>query len=247
MQNEDRWVPTKFLKKGDGWAASRNGIHPTSWITGDLLAAAYGRTIAAHCRGRVIDVGCGPAPLYEMYRSRSTSITCIDWGSSLHDVSFCDSYVDLNREWAGIPSDSFDTVISTDVLEHLHSPETFFSEVARVCAPGGKLILGVPFLYWIHEAPHDYLRHTEFSLRRYCTLNSLEVVELFSTGGGPEVMADLALKMIRPPQSIARVLHGVARALLRCPPFPNISRRTQQSCPLGYVLVASKPNDNAPH
>jgi SAM-dependent methyltransferase len=241
MKNEDKWVPTKFEKKNGAWVGSRSGLNPISWLIGDLDAAAYSSAITTHSKGRVIDVGCGSAPLYLMYRDRASSITCIDWDNSLHNVSFCDRYVDLNREWNDVPSDSFDTVIATDVLEHLHSPEVFFSEAARICAPGGKLILGVPFMYWIHEAPHDYLRHTEFSLRRHCQLSGLEVVELSSTGGAPEVMADLAFKMLRPRRSVAKILHGLARAVLRCPPLPRLSQRSRHLIPLGYVLVATKP------
>jgi SAM-dependent methyltransferase len=174
-----------------------------------------------------------------MYRDRSSSVTCIDWDNSLHNVSYCDHYVDLNGKW-DVPSDAFDTVIATDVLEHLHSPEAFFSEASRICAPGGKLILGVPFLYGIHEAPHDYLRHTEFSLRRLCQLSSLEVVDLRRVGGIPEVMADLAFKMLSPGRSVSRILYVMARTLLRCPPFPRLSRRTQETSTLSYVLIASK-------
>jgi len=241
MQNEDKWVPTKFVQRGNSWAASRHNVGPSSWLFADLVAAAYGRAISMHCRGRVIDVGCGSAPLYLMYKDRSSSVTCIDWGNSLHNVSFCDHYVDLNGKWDDVPSGAFDTVIATDVLEHLHHPENFFAEAARICAPGGKLILGVPFLYWIHEAPHDYLRHTEFSLRRCCQINSLEVIELVSIGGAPEVIADLAFKMFSPGRSISKALNFLARGILRCPPFPRLSKRTRQAVPLGYVLVASKP------
>ncbi|WP_395019646.1 class I SAM-dependent methyltransferase [Dongia sp.] len=241
MKNEDKWVPTKFVERDGAWVSSRTDVGPSSWLITDLVASAYHRAIAAHCRGRVIDVGCGSAPLYAMYRKHASSVTCIDWDNSLHNLSFCDSYVDLNRAWDGVPSDSFDTVISTDVMEHLHSPETFFSEAARVLAPGGKFILSLPFLYWIHEAPHDYLRHTEFSLRRLCRLNRLEVVELTTTGGAPEVLADMAFKMFGPGKTASKFLYYFARGMLRCPPFPRISRRTRQALPLGYVLVASKP------
>lgn len=240
MQNENKWVPTKFVEKDGSWVASRSHVNPSSWLFADLIAAAYGRAISKHCSGRVIDIGCGPAPLYPMYKDLSSSITCIDWDNSLHNVSFCDHYVDLNSEWADVPSGAFDTVIATDVLEHLHSPDNFFSEASRICAPGGKLILGVPFLYWIHEAPHDYLRHTEFSLRRYCQLNSLEVVELFSVGGAPEVVADLACKMLGRRRSISKGLHFLASCILRCPPFPHLSKKTRQAMPLSYVLIASK-------
>jgi len=241
MQNEDKWVPTKFVEKNGAWSSSRSHVSPASWFFADLIAAAYSHAIGRHARGRLIDVGCGSAPLYAMYKGRSSSITCIDWQGSLHNISFCDQYVDLNKAWDGVQSNAFDTVIATDVLEHLHSPENFFSEVARICAPGGKLILGVPFLYCIHEAPHDHLRHTEYSLRRYCELNSLEVIELSATGGTPEVILDLTFKTLGSRRTISKALYFLARGLLRCPPIPRLSRKTRQAFPLSYVLVAAKP------
>jgi hypothetical protein len=96
-------------------------------------------------------------------------------------------------------------------------------------------------MYWIHEEPHDHLRHTEFSLRRYCELNSLEVIELFSTGGAPEVIVDLIFKALAPGRKISKVLYHLARGILRCPPFPHLSKKTRRKIPLSYVLVASKP------
>jgi SAM-dependent methyltransferase len=239
MRNEDKWRPTKFVERQGRWVGSRSYVGPASWLTADLAGGAYSDAIARHCKGRVIDVGCGPAPLYGMYRPHAASITCIDWDNSPHNISFCDTHTDLNERW-DIPSQAFDTVIATDVLEHLHSPSTFFAEISRICAPGGKLILGVPFMYWIHEAPHDYLRHTEFSLRRLCKKSELEIVELSAYGGAPEVMIDIALKMLRPPRAIAGPLYALIRGVLRCPPVPSISRKSRTAIPLGYVLVASK-------
>jgi SAM-dependent methyltransferase len=239
MRNEDKWKPSKFIEQNGKWMPSRETIGTGSWLMGDLMTSAYSDVILRHCRGRVIDVGCGPAPLYGMYRRQATSVTCIDWDNSLHDVSFCDKYVDLNDKW-DVPSEAFDTIIATDVLEHLHSPSTFFSEISRICAPGGKLILGVPFMYWIHEAPHDYLRHTEFSLRRLAAESGMSVVELFGYGGAPEVIADLTLKILQPRRWIAKPLYALIRAILRCRPIPGISRGTRSVLPLGYVMVATK-------
>jgi len=41
----------------------------------------------------------------------------------------------------------FDTVILSDVLEHLPTPENIINEIYRVLAKNGKLLLNVPFLY----------------------------------------------------------------------------------------------------
>jgi len=31
--------------------------------------------------------------------------------------------------------------------------------------PGGKIILSTPFVFGIHDAPHDYFRYTKYGLR----------------------------------------------------------------------------------
>ena len=41
-------------------------------------------------------------------------------------------------------NDFFDTVFSTEVLEHVHSPGKFFQEAYRVLKPGGELIVTTP-------------------------------------------------------------------------------------------------------
>jgi SAM-dependent methyltransferase len=211
----------------------------------DRCAESYAKSIGEHARGRVIDVGCGPVPLYGMYRPKAETITCVDWGNSLHDVNFCDGFFDLNKTW-DLPSDSFDTVIATDVLEHLYAPATFFSEAARICAPGGKLILGVPFFYWIHEAPHDHLRHTEFSLRRFCEVNDLAVQELYAIGGAPEILTDILFKVLPLRGSIGRAAYWLARKALSIGMVRSMSMKTRKKFPMSYVLVASKDTVKSP-
>ena len=44
------------------------------------------------------------------------------------------------------PSDYFDFVLSSDVLEHVPNPEEAFVEIHRILKPGGTFIFTVPFL-----------------------------------------------------------------------------------------------------
>ena len=52
------------------------------------------------------------------------------------------------------------------MLEHVAAPERAIAELHRVLAPGGALVLSTPFVFEIHEAPHDYYRFTEHGLRQ---------------------------------------------------------------------------------
>ncbi len=42
------------------------------------------------------------------------------------------------------PPETFDIIVSLDILEHLHDDRLFAQEMARVLKPGGKLILSTP-------------------------------------------------------------------------------------------------------
>lgn len=56
--------------------------------------------------------------------------------------------------------------------------------------------MNTPFLYWIHEAPHDYYRHTQFSLERVVGAAGLELVVLVQLGGAFDVLADMVGKLL---------------------------------------------------
>lgn len=61
--------------------------------------------------------------------------------------------------------ESFNFILCTEVLEHLHTPHVAISEFSRVLKPGGMLVLTTRFVFPIHDAPHDYYRYTEYGLR----------------------------------------------------------------------------------
>ena len=56
--------------------------------------------------------------------------------------------------------DSFDLVISFDVLEHVNDPFISAEELKRVLKPGGILIADIPFLQAEHGYPHHYFNAT---------------------------------------------------------------------------------------
>jgi SAM-dependent methyltransferase len=60
---------------------------------------------------------------------------------------------------------SYDFILCTEVLEHLHAPHVAISEMDRVLRSGGTLVLTTRFVFPIHDAPHDYYRYTKYGLQ----------------------------------------------------------------------------------
>ena len=76
----------------------------------------------------------------------------------------------------GLAGDTFETVLCTEVLEHLPEPQRAIDEIFRVLKPGGMLLLTTRFLFPIHDAPHDYFRFTKYGLRHL--LRRFDILEL---------------------------------------------------------------------
>lgn len=239
MQRSDDWQPTKYIPTAHGaWRVNPDYVAPASWFFGNRVIVAYAAAIRSEARGRLLDAGCGDVPYYGLYRDQVDATTCIDWPGTSHGRLHIDEYVDLNES---LPFDdrSFDTVLLTDVLEHIARPAALLGEVARVLAPGGSAIVTVPFLYWVHEAPHDYFRYTEHGLRALCAEAGLLVGSLAPYGGYPDVVLDLLSKgLVRGPR-VGRAYAAAGQRLAATGAYRRLATRSAAAFPLGYVLVAN--------
>jgi SAM-dependent methyltransferase len=242
MKNESSWQPSKFAFDGSRLSPGPESSD-ASWLLTQLIAKAYERYLPEFARGRLLDLGCGKVPLYAAYRAKVSEITCVDWGMSAHGGQHLDVTHDLNQPLP-LPDERFDTVILSDVLEHVRAPEALLGEVARILAPGGKLLLNVPFFYWLHEQPHDYYRYTEHALRAMVQRSGLQLVSLESLGGAPEVLADVIGKHVCQVPFVgrmsSRVLQKMTHAITGLPAISRQLAPSRQRFPLAYFLVAGK-------
>ncbi len=196
--------------------------------------------IREHASGVLLDLGCGKVPLFDQYQPLTTDVICIDWANTLHPNPFLDVECDLN-EGIELADGSVDSILITDVLEHIAEPQRLWQEMARVLRPGGKVMLAVPFFYRIHEAPHDFYRYTEFALRRFVDQAGLSLITLEPYGGWPEVVVDLLGKRLAGIRSVSAVYLTISQAVVRSRWGHKLSVRTARDFPLGYALVAQKP------
>ncbi len=210
----------------------------------DLVARLYSSFLPKFVKGRLLDLGCGTVPFYGMYRNYVHEVICADWPNTLHPSPHLDLMCDLTRPLP-FREGVFDSILLSDVLEHIPNPELLWAEMARVLRPGGVVVLNVPFFYWLHEMPYDFYRYTEFALRRFAENAGLEVVVFQPVGGAFEVMCDLFAKLAHGVPLLGATLsiciQAFAKALLRFPLMRDASIKSAKRIPLGYFLVARKP------
>ena len=245
MKNKDSWKPGKFVYKKGRLRASKDPgeVGIASRLTADLVAGFYDEWIRKHVHGKLLDLGCGKVPLYLAYKDYTDENICIDWGNTRHKNPFLDGESDLNNPLP-LGDAEFDSVILSDVLEHIRYPEQLLAEICRVMKTEGTLLMNVPFYYWLHEEPHDYFRYTEFALRSFLEKAGFRILLLEPLGGAPEVMADIAAKnIVKVPfigKPSALFVQSLTWHLVRTSLGKKISRKSALRFPLEYGIIAAK-------
>lgn len=242
MLNEALWKPSKFLLREDGLHANPDPacVAPSSRLNVELLAEALLPALRKHAQGRLLDLGCGSVPLYETYRPQVDSICCVDWAHSGHSLLHIDLAADLNQP-TSLASAAFDSVVLTDVLEHVEQPEKLLAEIARLLSTGGVLIGSVPFLYRLHEEPHDHHRFTRHALHRMAVAQGFRVEQIEAYGWGSDVLFDILGKLAltlhwRIGGHLSAWIQRIGLSLRRSA-FGRRFNSKHQNMPLGYLFV----------
>ncbi|MES2331423.1 MAG: class I SAM-dependent methyltransferase [Bacteroidota bacterium] len=129
---------------------------------------------SSQLQGRLMDFGCGSKP-YQSLFTQVTEYIGLDYASEGH--SHEDENVDVFYDGITIPfeNESFDSVFSSEVFEHVFSLQQILPEIARVTKKGGKLLITCPFVWEEHEIPVDYARYTRFALQDMLEKNGFEI------------------------------------------------------------------------
>mgnify|MGYP000100099637 CR=1 FL=1 len=247
MKHSEQWRPSKFTLSKGRLRGSRNpsDLQVSSRLVADVVARYYQEYLPKYAKGDLIDLGCGKVPLYQLYTGHVLSVTCVDWENSIHRNPFLDQTCDLNG-YLPFADKNFDTILLSDVLEHISEPENLWHEMERILKPGGILIMNVPFYYKLHEIPYDFYRYTEYALQRFAAKAGFQIIVLESMGGIPEIVADLLAKLFfKIPVigiTLSRGVQSFCSFIVKSGPGRKISDKTRRQFPLGYFLVAVKPH-----
>jgi SAM-dependent methyltransferase len=134
------------------------------------------KTIAHHIKGRTLDVGCGQKPYQHLFNTAAYIGMDVDQPGHDHSNENIDVYYD-GRNFP-FENKAFDSIITSQVFEHVFTPEEFLKEINRVLRINGHLLITVPFVWDEHEQPYDYARYSSYGLKHVLEKNGFQVVEM---------------------------------------------------------------------
>lgn len=134
------------------------------------------------CTGeRVLDAGAGDCK-YKKYfkhaRYESTDFENVFDASvrGIHDF-VCD-LTSIPKE-----NDSYDSIICTQVLEHVPDPQLVLNEFHRILKPGGKLFLTCPQGWGLHGEPYNFFNFAKYGLENLFKQSGFSIVFIRARGG----------------------------------------------------------------
>ena len=156
----------------------------------------------SHMHGTVLDVGCGDMPYKDLVTAPGSRVEKY-LGLDL-EQNHIDRSASPDLTWDGVtiplPDQSVDVAIATEVLEHCPDTAIILGEINRVLKPGGSLVFTVPFLWPLHEVPHDYFRFTPFGLQVALEKAGFRHAEVNMLGGWDASLAQMmGLWVVRRP------------------------------------------------
>ena len=126
------------------------------------------------CNGVVLDIGAADGWLRSLL-SPSANYISLDYPVTATGLYRTRPAVFGNAENLPFQDGSIDAVACYEVLEHVRRPDAVMVEISRVLVPGGVAELSMPFLYPVHDAPHDYQRWTRHGWERSAKNVSLTI------------------------------------------------------------------------
>lgn len=144
--------------------------------------------------GDVLEVGCGEGRGVEVLLEKSASYLGIDKiGEVVEKLKA--KFPEVKFEQAIIPpfsnlkDNSFDTVVSFQVIEHIQNDKLFLQEIYRVLKPGGKAIISTPNInHTLSRNPWHIREYKPAELRALCE-QIFDRVETKGIGGNDKVWA----------------------------------------------------------
>lgn len=151
-----------------------------------ILAYHYAAGLVS---GDVLEIGTGMGYGIEIIAPSATSYTTID-KSCAYDASLPENtrFQQMEVPPIGFADESFDYVISFQVIEHIKRDKDFVKEVSRVLRKGGKFIVSTPNAPMsLTRNPWHIREYTEQQLRDLLSAD-FSSIEAYGVNGNEKIM-----------------------------------------------------------
>jgi len=151
-----------------------------------------------YSKGNLVDLGCGFKPYYSLFESNIESYFGVDFNEAAEKHYGEDTKPDLVADICNtkLSDNSFDTLLSTQVMEHINNTESYLKECYRILKPSSFGIFTVPFSWECHAEPYDFYRFTKHGLKYQFERNGFEVIEIKPLEGAYATILQLTITSI---------------------------------------------------
>ena len=133
------------------------------------------KELSGKIHGKILDVGCGQKPYARLFNVDEYVGLELDTTTNRKQKK-AEYYYDGIK--FPFEENSFDSILTNQVLEHVFNPHDFLKEINRVLKHNGFLILTVPFVWDEHEQPFDYGRYSSFGLVYILEKHNFTIVDI---------------------------------------------------------------------
>lgn len=149
---------------------------------------------AKYLNGKMMDLGCGSKPYKAIIHV--DEYIGVDFHGEGH--SHQNEEIDFFYDGIKIPfeNNTFDSILSTEVFEHVFNLPELLSEVNRVMKPDGTLLITCPFIIAEHEAPNDFARYTSFGIKHMLNNAGFEIIKYKKIGTSFEAVMQVFISYL---------------------------------------------------
>lgn len=184
-----------------------------------LLDKYYPKILKKDSKGNVLEIGV----LFNPYKKyiMSTNYSSLDI-----EKKFKPTYnQDIHK--TTLKNNEFDTIIATEVLEHLYNPRKAIKEIQRILSNEGKFIGTTRFIYPYHGMPHDYFRFTKSGIEElFKEFKNVKIIEMGNC-------LDSAIDCLTMSNKFFRMLNPITIIL-------PLKINQKSKAPSGFIIIAKK-------
>ncbi len=194
----------------------RNPEYRDLWVSEQLQSLV-------HTGSSLLDVGAGPGPYRALAERIGFRYFAHDFAEyvpsnnsqGLQDPDWVLTRLDYVCDILDIPElERFQVLLCSEVLEHVPDPVVSLSKMSRLVAPGGTLLLTVPLLSLMHQAPHWHASGlSPFFFSYWIPKIGLRIEEIVVHGDYVDLMCQESVRTLR--ALAGRTIGGLAARVIR--------------------------------